>query len=224
MTQTIAAGRHQQRQAAHRLLTGHDHRAHDDVLRRQLPQHQGVEDVVASDGPVPAHHHDSGSTELVRQSAIRLRSTLSSCGQWRSPVRTRASQRTAIATPNRAISASLGRTRGTMRPGVHAHDERSQEDQQVRRRRRPGHDQVRREGRQRSGSPRTWAWHRPASRRPGRVPAAPRGPGAGGGIGQATVRRLLGHCGRARGGAPPAAQAAASQPICGARNAAWAAK
>ena len=83
-------------------------------------------------GPLPATIMISGTTELVRHSAIRLRSTpvqLRPAG----PRRCAGARASAARSPrpNRAISASFGRISGTTRARVHAHDERRQEDEQV---------------------------------------------------------------------------------------------
>ena len=60
----------------------------------------------------------SGSTELVTPSATRAISTPSMDGHRIPPLRSRASQRSPIAAPNSAMSASFGRSRGTTEPAL----------------------------------------------------------------------------------------------------------
>ena len=134
--------RHQQPQAAHGLLTGLDHRAHDDVLRRQLPQHQRVEDVVAGDCPASRHHHDQRqhrAGEAERDQAevdpVQLGPLAITGADAREPAHH-------DGRGEQGQQRLVGPHQGNHRPGVHAHDERRQEDQQVRRGRRPGHDQA----------------------------------------------------------------------------------
>ena len=72
---------HRQPQAPHRLLACRDDRTDDDVLRQQLPQHDGVEEIVTSViGRCRTSIIASGTTELVTPSAIRATSTLPTRG------------------------------------------------------------------------------------------------------------------------------------------------